>query len=179
MYDPGQYVVDSRDFVSAVYRHSVGPGEIQWTSSYDRYRYHDRFDYLDPVDGIEAEHDINRGDRLDSRVTYDVPVNAVGPLTVGVSAIWDLRAEQYNLIDDVRLNYTNRPQRGMPFFAQQEWKISYKWQLYGGLAPRRYAILWLGSFPASRAGLSGVSPYGVQAGLRETVSQSQRLRAVL
>jgi outer membrane receptor protein involved in Fe transport len=57
----------------------------------------------------------------------------VGPLTVGVSGSWDLRAEQYNLIDGVRLNYTNRPQRGIAFFAQQEWKISPKWQLYGGL----------------------------------------------
>jgi iron complex outermembrane receptor protein len=133
MYDPSQYVVDSRDFISAVYRHSVGPGELQWQTSYDRYRYHDRFDYPDADGGIEDEHDINRGDWLDTQLTYELPLDGIGPLTVGVSGSWDLRAEQYNLVDGVRLNYSNRPQRGVAFFAQQEWKLSPKWQLYGGL----------------------------------------------
>ena len=36
-------------------------------------------------------------------------------------------------MNGVRLNYTDRPQRGAALFAQQEWKISPKWQLYGGL----------------------------------------------
>src|ERR1022692_3514957 len=78
MYDPGQYVVDSRNFASAVYRHAAGPGEIRWQTSYDQYRYHDRFDYPDAVGGIESEHDINRGDWVDSQLTYDVPLDGVG-----------------------------------------------------------------------------------------------------
>ena len=133
MYDPGQYVVDSRNFAGAVYRHAAGPGEIRWQTSYDRYRYHDRFDYPGAVGGIESEHDVNRGDWVDSQLTYDVPLNGVGPLTAGVSGSWDIRAEQFNLVDGARLNYTNRPQRGIAFFAQQEWKLSPKWQLYGGV----------------------------------------------
>jgi len=133
MYDPGQYVVDSRNFVSAVYRHPMGPGEIRWQTSYDQYRYRDRFDYPDSVGGIESEHDINRGDWLDTQLTYDLPLNGIGPFTVGVSGSWDLRAEQYNLVDGARLNYANYPQRGVAFFAQQEWQLSPKWQLYGGL----------------------------------------------
>ena len=132
MYSPGQYVVDSRDFASAVYRHAAGPGEIRWQTAYDRYRYHDRFDYPETIGEIESEHDINRGDWVDSQLTYDVPLSGVGPLTAGVSGSWDLRAEQYNLVDGARLNYTNRPQRGVAFFAQQEWKISPQWRLFGG-----------------------------------------------
>jgi outer membrane receptor for ferrienterochelin and colicins len=133
MFDPNQYIVDSRNFASAVYRHSAGPGEIKWQTSYDQYRYHDRFDYPDPSGGIETERDFNRGDWVDSQLTYEVPLSGVGPLTVGLSGSWDLRAEQYNVVDGVRLNYTNQPQRGVAFFAQQEWKLSPRWQLYGGL----------------------------------------------
>jgi outer membrane receptor for ferrienterochelin and colicins len=131
-YDPRQYIVDSRNFASAVYRHSAGPGEIQWQTSYDQYRYHDRFDY--PADGgIASESDVNRGDWLDSQLAYDLPLGGVGRLTVGGSATWDLRAVQYNLEDGVRENYSNRPERGVAFFAQQEWKVSPRWQFYGGL----------------------------------------------
>ena len=132
-YDPGQYIVDSRNFVNAVYRHSIGPGEIQWQTSYDQYRYHDRFDYSQADGEVETEHDFNRGDWLDSQLTYEVPLSGVGPLTVGVSGSWDLRAQQYNLVDGVRLNYTNRPQRAVAFFAQQQWKLSSRWQLYAGV----------------------------------------------
>ena len=131
-YDPGQYVVDSRNFASAVYRHSAGPGEIQWQTSYDQYRYHDRFDYPENG-GIESEHDVNRGDWLDSQLTYELPLAGVGPLTVGASGAWDLRAEQYNLVDGLKLNYSNQPQRGVAVFAQQEWKLSPRWQFYGGV----------------------------------------------
>ena len=131
-YDPGQYVVDSRNFASAVYRHSAGPGQIQWQTAFDQYHYHDRFDYPDGAGGIETERDINRGDWLDSQLTYELPLAGVGPLTAGVSGTWDLRAEQYNLVDGLRLNYSNQPQRGVAFFVQQEWKLSPRWQLYGG-----------------------------------------------
>jgi outer membrane receptor for ferrienterochelin and colicins len=133
MYDPGQYVVDSRNFVSASYRHSAGPGEIRWQTSYDNYRYHDRFDYPDAQGRIEAEYDINHGDWLDSQLTYEALLEGVGPLTMGISGSWDLRAEQYNMVDGERLNYSNRPQREVALFAQQEWKISPRWQIYGGL----------------------------------------------
>lgn len=132
-YDPGQYVVDSRNFASAVYRRSIGPGEIRWQTSYDQYRYHDRFDYSQAGGEIATESDFNRGDWLDSQLTYEVPLAGLGPLTVGMSGSWDLRAEQYNVVDGVRLNDTNCPQRGVAFFAQQEWKLSPRWQLYTGI----------------------------------------------
>jgi iron complex outermembrane receptor protein len=130
--DPAQYVVDRRNFVDAVYRHSAGPGQIQWQTAYDQYRYQDQFDYPDGG-GIDRERDFNRGDWLDSQLTYELPLAGLGPLTVGVAGAWDLRAEQYNLENGVRQDYTNRPDRGLAFFAQQEWKLSPRWQLYGGL----------------------------------------------
>jgi len=130
--DPGQHVTDKRSFAEAVYKHSAGPGEIQWQTAYDQYRYHDRYDY--PVDGgIETVHDINRGDWLDSQLTYALPVAGVGPFTVGASGTWDLRAEQFNLADGAISDYTNRPDRGVAFFAQQEWKLPEGWELTGGV----------------------------------------------
>jgi outer membrane receptor for ferrienterochelin and colicins len=130
--DPGQHVVDKRNFVNAVYRHSAGPGELQWQISYDQYRYQDRYDYPEGA-AIETVRDFNRGDWLDSQLTYELPLGGLGPLTVGASGSWDLRAEQYNLEDGLRQNYTNRPGRGLAFFAQQEWKLSTQWQLYVGV----------------------------------------------
>jgi iron complex outermembrane receptor protein len=130
--DPGQHAVDKRNFVSAVYRRSAGPGQIQWQMAYDQYRYQDRYDY--PVDGgNETVRDFNRGDWLDSQLTYTLPVPGLGPLTVGASGTWDVRAEQYNLEGGRTQDYTDRPDRGLAFFVQQEWKLSARWQLYGGV----------------------------------------------
>jgi iron complex outermembrane receptor protein len=130
--DPAQHAVDKRNFVNAVYRHSAGPGEIQWQTAYDQYRYQDRYDY--PVDGgIETVRDINRGDWLDSQLTYALAVAGVGLLTVGAAGSWDLRAEQYNLGDGLRQDYSNRPDRGLAFFAQQEWKLSPRWKFDDGV----------------------------------------------
>jgi len=71
--DPAQHVVDSRNLVEASYKRQAGPGQLQWRMAYDQYRYRDLYDY--PVgDGIEPVRDINRGDWLDSSLTYDVPL---------------------------------------------------------------------------------------------------------
>src|SRR6202035_2271673 len=43
--DPGQHVVDGRGLAGAVYKRQAGPGEVQFQLYYDRYRYHDRYDY--------------------------------------------------------------------------------------------------------------------------------------
>ncbi len=130
--DPAQHVVDGRDFVGAAYKRQAGPGELQWQIFYDRYRYHDRFDY--PVDAeVVAVSDINRGDWLNSQLTYALPVSRVGTLTAGVSGSWDLCAIQYNLVERSRQAYTNHPDRAAAVFAQQEWALSPQWKLYGGV----------------------------------------------
>ena len=130
--DSAQHVVDGRNLIGANYRRQAGPGEIRWQIYYDQYRYQDHFDYR--YDGaIAPVCDFNRGDWLDSKLTYEMPVRHLGILTVGMEGFWDLRAEQYNMEDGSRLDYTNRPDRGAALFAQQEFALSPRWKLSGGV----------------------------------------------
>jgi outer membrane receptor for ferrienterochelin and colicins len=130
--DAAQHVVDSRNLIEASYKRQAGPGQLQWRMAYDQYRYRDLYDY--PVgDVIEPVRDVNKGDWLDSSLTYDIPLGHVGPLTMGASGSWELRNVQYNLDDDgVIQDWTSRPDRGLALFAQQEWDVSRRWKLYGG-----------------------------------------------
>jgi len=130
--DPQQHVVDSRDLVGATYSRQAGPGEIRWQMFYDRYRYRDLYDY--PVgNAVEGMSDRNLGDQIDSQLTYLVPLPRVGALTAGADGFFDLRSLQYNLVDGVRQNIAGRTNRGGALFAQQEWKLSPRWTLHGGL----------------------------------------------
>ncbi|MBZ5622062.1 MAG: TonB-dependent receptor [Acidobacteriia bacterium] len=130
--DPSQHVVDGRSMAGATYKHQAGPGKIQWQVSYDRYRYRDRYDY--PVDGsIQAVGDYNRGDWVDSQLTYELPVARVGPLTMGIQGFWELRNLQYNVVEGTEQDGISRPDRGIALFAQQQWNLSNRWKLYGGL----------------------------------------------
>lgn len=131
--DPAQHVVDSRNLIEASYKRQAGPGQVQWRTAFDQYRYRDLYDY--PVrDIVEPVRDINRGDWLDSSLTYDVPLGHVGPLTVGASGSWELRNLQYNLdAGGVVQDRISRPDRGLGLFAQQEWDVSRRWKLYGGV----------------------------------------------
>jgi outer membrane receptor protein involved in Fe transport len=130
--DPDQHVTDSRDLVGASYKRQIGPGEIHWQLFYDAYRYNDRFDY--PVAGdVQAIRDYNRGDWLDTQLTYALPVSGIGTLTAGLTGSWDLRAEQFNMADGQRQGYTNHPDRNAALFVQQEWAVAPNLKLYGGL----------------------------------------------
>lgn len=130
--DPSQSVMDGRSLVNAGYKRRAGPGETRWQVSYDRYRYHDRYDY--PVAaGIEAIHDHNLGDWVDSQLTYELPLRGVGPLTVGLRGSWELRSQQYNLVDGAKQDFIDTPDRSVAVFAQQQWDISPRWKVYGGL----------------------------------------------
>jgi iron complex outermembrane receptor protein len=133
--DPAQHVIDSRDLVGAVYTRQVGPGEFRWQAFYDRYRYHDLYDYPidNPLRPIEAVSDVNLGDQLNTQATYAVPLGQVGTLTAGVEGFLDLRSLQYNLVDNARQDIAGRTNRGGALFAQQEWKVSARWALHGGL----------------------------------------------
>ena len=148
--DPAQYAVDSRSFLGALYKRSAGPGQILWQIFYDRYRYHDRYDYPDG-NAVDTVCDFNFGDWIDSQLAYTLPVPQVGPLTVGVSGSWDLRARQYNLEDGLRQNDTDNPNRDAALFVQQEWKLSDQWKLDGGV--RFDATRWYGNFLSPRLAL--------------------------
>ena len=175
--DPGQYAVDSRNLLSAAYKRQAGPGELRWQISYDSYRYHDRYDYPQ-ADAVEPVCDYNRGDWVDSQLTYELPV-AIGPLTLGLQGAWNLRALQYNLVDGIEQDIAGRPDRSVAVFAQQQWNLSPRWKLYGRRARRSQPELRLLRLAAAGPGLSTVRPHGVQAGIRPALPQSQRVRAVL
>ncbi len=130
--DPSQHTIDGRDLIGATYKRPAGPGELQWQIYYDRYRYQDRFNY--PVDGrLSDVRDFNRGDWVDSQLTYAVPVARVGTLTAGIAGSWDVRALQFNLVDGEQQNYVNHPDSTAALFVQQEWAVSANWKLYGGV----------------------------------------------
>jgi iron complex outermembrane receptor protein len=130
--DPSQHVVDGRSMAGATYRRQVGPGKLLWQLSYDQYRYRDRFDY--PVDGVvRVVSDYNRGDWLDSQLTYELPVKGVGPLTVGVRGFWELRNLQFNVVAGTEQDPISYPDRGGALFAQQEWNLGDRWKIYGGV----------------------------------------------
>jgi iron complex outermembrane receptor protein len=128
-------VVDSRDLVGASYTRQAGPGQFRWQAFYDRYRYRDLFDYPsgDTGGAVDSVRDYNLGDRLDSQAAYSVPVARIGTLTTGAEGFFDLRALQYNVADGLRQNIAGGPDRGGALFAQQEWKLSPRWTLHGGL----------------------------------------------
>jgi outer membrane receptor for ferrienterochelin and colicins len=130
--DPAQHVTDSRNLLGASYKRQIGPGEVHWQLYYDVYRYHDLFNY--PVDeDVQPIHDYNRGDWLDTQFTYALPVSGLGVFTAGVTGSWDLRAQQFNLVDGERQDYTNDPDRNAALFVQQEWAVAPNLKLYGGL----------------------------------------------
>jgi len=130
--DPSQHVVDGRSMAGATYKRQAGPGKLQWQLSYDRYRYDDRYDY--PVNGVvQVVRDYNRGDWVDSQLTYELPVKGVGPLIVGVQGSWELRNQQYNVVDGSQQDPISDPDRGLAVFAQQQWNLGGRWKLYGGV----------------------------------------------
>ncbi len=130
--DPSQHVVDGRNLVAATYKRRAGPGEVQWQFSYDQYRYRDRYDYA-VEDEILPMEDFNRGDWLDSQLTYALPVGLPGLLTVGVAGMWELRNQQYNVVQGTRQDILGRTDHGVALFAQQQWNVSRRWQIYGGV----------------------------------------------
>ena len=148
--DPAQHAVDGRSALGALYKRSAGPGQLLWQIFYDRYRYQDRYDYPDG-NAVDTVRDFNFGDWIDSQVAYSLTVPQVGPLTVGVSGSWDLRARQYNLEEGLRQDDTDNPNRDAAFFAQQEWKLSGQWKLDGGV--RFDATRWYGNFLSPRLAL--------------------------
>lgn len=76
--DPSQHVVDGRSLVGISYKRNSGRAQLQWQMYYDRYRY----DHPEGQ-GIDVLRDVNRGDTLDTQLTYPLSVTRAGLLTVG------------------------------------------------------------------------------------------------
>lgn len=52
---------------------------------------------------------------------------------MGLKGSWDLRSQQYNVVDDVEQDIAGRLERSVAVFAQQQWNLSSHWKLYGGV----------------------------------------------
>ncbi len=151
---PGQFSVDSRSFVSSSYTRNVGGnGQLRWQTSYDQYRYRDRYDY--PLeDEILDNRSESWGDWLRSQLIYSRPVAKLGTFTAGVQGIIELRNRQINrdqapepaLVLDVRA-----PDRIASVFAQQEWVLRPKLTAYLGL--RFDSSGYYGNFASPRLAL--------------------------
>src|SRR5262249_46330663 len=54
-------------------------------------------------------------------------------LTFGMTGSWDLRNQQYNVVDGAPQDWISRPDRGVAVFAQQEWSVTRRWKFVGGI----------------------------------------------
>lgn len=143
-------VIDGRGFVESAYRHDFGVDrELRWRIYYDQYRSADRYDLLPENLGLPAYYGIidarqgGKGDWLGTQLTYRFRVPWRGFLTVGAEANWDLRSRLY--VYSVSPFYwsdlnADRLNRSGALFAQQEWQLSSRWELYlgGRLDDSRY-----------------------------------------
>ncbi len=133
--DQGQFIRTSHDFGGASYtRNYAGGGELRWQTYYDRYRFKDRYDYVEDF-GILDTRDSVWGDWISSEITYSHPLQHVGLLTVGLSSKLELRntMENFDHSPDHAVNLDmSHPDRTIAPFVQQEWNLSPQWTAYLG-----------------------------------------------
>jgi len=153
LFSRGNYIDDGRDYVSAVYKRTMGPGDLRWEISYDRYLYHDRFDLI-VADGLENTASHADGDWVMSRLSYQMPAGAFGTITAGIEGTFDLKNLQYDLEvtpQPQELIRIDRPGRNGALFLQDEKQLSTHWSLDVGV--RLDASRYYGEFLSPRAAL--------------------------
>jgi outer membrane receptor protein involved in Fe transport len=153
--DTGSRVRDSRNFLTSSYTRAAGRGEMRWQISYDNYRYDDRFDYADEMpEVIDDIRTMNRGDWLDTQLTYRIPLNAKIALTSGAQLDWELRNLQIGYQaapGNPEFSHVSRPDRTYALFEQAEWSLSSRWKAVLGL---RFDDSWnFGHFLSPRLAL--------------------------
>ena len=150
----GNHVDDSRNFVSAVYSRSLGPGDLRWETSYDNYRYADRFDFAGDS-GLLERNSYADGDWLTSRINYRLDVGVFGSLTSGLEASVDLRNLQYDreiYPQPSELLSISRPGRSAAIFLQDEKRLSARWSV--DLGVRLDEHRYYGAFVSPRVAVS-------------------------
>ncbi len=150
----GNHVDDSRNFISAVYSRSLGPGDLRWETSYDNYRYADRFDFAGDS-GLLERNSYADGDWLTSRINYRLDVGVFGSLTSGLEASVDLRNLQYDreiYPQPSELLSISRPGRSAAIFLQDEKRLSARWSV--DLGVRLDEHRYYGAFVSPRVAVS-------------------------
>jgi len=137
--NPGNTVLDQRNFVSLDYSRQVGANRrLRWKTAYDQYRYRDVFNYDEETEGagVSDVRDSNWGDWLTTRLSLSTPVRRFGTLTAGSEVYQELRNLQLIFQtapvaqESLRIS---RPNRGFAVFAQQEVPVTKRWKIYAGL----------------------------------------------
>jgi iron complex outermembrane receptor protein len=133
--DGGSHVRDGRNFVEASRSQEIGAtGKLNYRVYYDDYRYDDRFDY--DFGYIQDQRSLARNEWMGSEVTWQHPLTSRGDVTFGIQGEWEFRnlqAEWAVSPAPVQLVKFNVPDRSAALFTQQEWRLSQRWKVYGGL----------------------------------------------
>ena len=141
LFQRGDSVDDSRNFLQAEYNRDLGPGKLHWQIYYDNYRYRDRFYYPinDPVNdasaSLEDVRSIARADSIGSQLTWQTEFVRVGEFTVGAEFDGQLRNLQQVYTEAPSASYfpaITDPDDTSATFVQQQWKISRALTAYGG-----------------------------------------------
>jgi iron complex outermembrane receptor protein len=133
--DSGNHVRDGRNFVEASSSRDIGAkGKLRYRFYYDDYRYDDRFDYN--FGYIQDQRSLSRNEWIGSEVTLRQPFTSRGDLTFGLQGEWELRnlqAERAVSPTPVPLVRFNIPDHTAGLFTQQEWRLTSRLQVDGGL----------------------------------------------
>lgn len=128
---------DTRNFIDASYVRQLWRGTLTWRTFYDEQNYIGRFAYplnpANPLDGgVDDNRTLNDGKWIGSELRYRIELGALGTLTAGVTAKFDIRALQWDY-DVSPVFYTHldveTPDRDYAVFLQDERKLSARWTL--------------------------------------------------
>lgn len=137
MFQRGNKVSDSQDYLLAGHRSNLGPGKLFLQLYYDQYKYDDRF-YL-PLDSPGSFQDLRslaRGNSVGSQLSWQTELRGIGELTLGTQVdgqLRNLQQDYYVYPVAERLTYISHPNLTAAGFVQQQWKVSRVLTLYGGV----------------------------------------------
>jgi outer membrane receptor for ferrienterochelin and colicins len=134
--DPGTKFDDQRNFVDAAYEREIAGGTLRWRTYYDSFHFEGRGDYALSGGAVEDNRQSEIGDWVGTELTYRIRPFVAGAITVGLESDIDIR----NFLTDYDVSpapvlylKTNRPDRSLALFLQDEKKLSKRWTLDVGL----------------------------------------------
>ena len=137
LFQRGDNVRDSRNYLQASYTRELGEGRLRWQIYYDQYKYDDRFyQPAGPSGDLQDTRSLARGDSVGTQLTWQAPVERIGELTIGGEFDADLRNPQQDYTAYPAVTYgpaISDPDLAGALFVEQQWKISRGPTLYGGL----------------------------------------------
>jgi iron complex outermembrane receptor protein len=135
MFQRGDSVRDSRNYLMAGYSANLGPGKLLLQLYYDQYKYDDRFYYpLDSPGDFQDLRTLARGDSVGSQISWQTELRKIGELTAGMEVDSQLRNLQQNSYVYPAVEHLapiSHPDLTAAAFVQQQWRVSRVLTLYG------------------------------------------------